>query len=191
LPSPLQGEPSALNASVGQLVELPVQASASSHSVAAGRHTVPALPAGCAQLPAWQASTVQGLPSLVHVVPSGLKPSGGQSVAPPQISVTSHSPAPARHGVRLGAAGCVQLVPAQTSVVQTLPSLVHDWPFLVTSAGQLVAPPQVSATSHSLTAGRQTVAAATGEQVPTEPASAHESQTPAEQALLQQNPSTQ
>jgi hypothetical protein len=47
---------------------------------------------------------VHGLPSLVQAVVSGLKPSGGQLVAPPQVSATSHSPAAAWQSVALGAA---------------------------------------------------------------------------------------
>ena len=52
-------------------------------------------------------------------------------------------------------------------------------------------PPHVSATSHSLTAARHTVAAATGEQVPTEAESEQLSQVPPLQAELQQTLSTQ
>src|SRR5207247_1312523 len=43
--------PSMLFASAGQVALVPVQASATSHAPAAGRHTVPAWPAGC-----WHAS---------------------------------------------------------------------------------------------------------------------------------------
>jgi hypothetical protein len=49
--------------SVGQLVLLPVHDSATSHTPAEGRHTVPALPAGCVHAPALHESTVQTLES--------------------------------------------------------------------------------------------------------------------------------
>jgi len=44
--------------STGQFVETPSQASAESHSPLDGRQIVPVLPAGCAQIPAWQTSEV-------------------------------------------------------------------------------------------------------------------------------------
>ena len=46
-PSSVQTVPLVFLASVGQLVDEPVQVSATSHSPAAERQTVPALPAGC------------------------------------------------------------------------------------------------------------------------------------------------
>ena len=155
--SPLHAVPFAFRALAGQFGELPVQASASSHSLAAARQTTPAFAAGCAQLPFSQASPVQGLASLVQAVPLVLKASAGQVVAPPQFSATSHSPAAARHSVVAAAALCVQAVPEQTSVVQTLPSLAQLCPLRFASAGQVVAPPHRSSTSHSPTAGRHTV----------------------------------
>src|SRR5213594_4543881 len=46
-PSSVQAVPFGWKVSVGQVVLMPVQASATSHSPAAARHTVPPLPAGC------------------------------------------------------------------------------------------------------------------------------------------------
>jgi hypothetical protein len=78
-------------------------------------------------------------------------------------------------------------------------SLVHTFPSsaqavfeaFFASAGHVVEPPQVSATSHSPAAMRQIVLAGTAEQVPTDPAFVHESHVPALHAVLQQTPSTQ
>src|SRR5207245_2797422 len=138
--------PFALKVSVGQVVLVPVQLSARSHSPAAARHTVPAFPAGCAQvlvLPShW--SSVQGLASAVQAVPAGCLASTGQAVlVPVQVSATSHPPAAARHTVPAFPAACVHAgaprVPLHTSVVHTLPSSVQLVPAARTvSAGQLV-----------------------------------------------------
>jgi hypothetical protein len=143
------------------------------------------------QLPARQMSRVQALLSVAHTAPSALKTSCGQVVAPPHVSSASHSPAAGRQTVAAGAALCVQAVPVHTSVVQELPSLEHACPFLLASAGQVRAPPQVSSTSHSPTAGRQTVLAAAAEHVPSDPCLLHVSQTPPLQAPSQHTPSTQ
>src|SRR5207244_12028661 len=117
LPSSVHAVPFALKASVGHAVLVPVQVSATSHSPAPARHTVPAFPAGCVQvlvLPSHR-SRVQGLVSAVQAVPVGCLASLGQLVlVPVQVSATSHSPAVARHtappcpaGRRLGAGGPV------------------------------------------------------------------------------------
>src|SRR5436309_3515138 len=53
LPSSVHAVPFALRVSVGQVVLVPVQLSATSHSPAAERHTAPAFPAGC-----WQVTLV-------------------------------------------------------------------------------------------------------------------------------------
>ena len=55
----------------GQVALLPVHVSATSHTSAAARHTVPALPGACWQrlLLPLQVSVVHGLPSSVHAVP--------------------------------------------------------------------------------------------------------------------------
>src|SRR5204863_861204 len=80
-----------------------------------------------------------------------------------QVSARSQGPADARHSVPAFPAGCVQvaLVPAHTSLVQTLPSSVHAVVLdLKVSVGQVVlVPVQLSATSHSFTAARHTVPA--------------------------------
>src|SRR5207244_10309560 len=88
-------------------------------------------------------------------------PGWPQVVVPGQVSSAAHSPAASRQGAPALPAGCVHvaLVPLHTSVVQGLPSSVQGvslgWK---TSAGQVVlVPVQVSATSHPLTAARQTV----------------------------------
>src|SRR5439155_166671 len=115
-------------ASGGQLLLVPVQVSGRSHSPAAARHTVPAFPAGCVHavpLPS-QTSTVQGLPSSVHVVPLALTPSAGQLVLEPvQVSAVSHGPAAARQTVVEGwkpLAGQVSLDPVQNSATSQLPA---------------------------------------------------------------------
>src|SRR5205809_738721 len=165
-PSSVQAVPLGWKASVGQLVLVPVQLSATSHSPATAWHSAPAFPAGCVQelvLPShW--SRVQGLVSGVQAVPLGCLASVGQVVlVPVQLSATSHSPAAARHTAPAFPAGCVQvaLVPLQTSRVQTLPSSVHAVVLdLKPSVGQVVlVPVQASATSHSFTAARHTVPA--------------------------------
>jgi hypothetical protein len=58
----------------------------------------------CVHVPvALQTSVVQPLPSLVHVVPDGWKPSAGQApVEPVQLSATSHGPAEGRQVVVAG-----------------------------------------------------------------------------------------
>src|SRR5437867_2664728 len=112
----------------------PGQVSAASHSFAAARQTVPALPAACWQvvLAALHGSGVQGLPSSGHAAP-----------ALP--------------------AGCWQalLVPSHWSRVQGLVSGVQAVPAnTLASAGQVMLDPsQVSATSHTPAAARQTAPA--------------------------------
>src|SRR3989442_742251 len=112
LPSSVHAVPFVLKASVGQVVLVPVQVSATSHSPAAARHTVPAFPAGCVQvlvLPShW--SRVQGFVSGVQAVPAGCLASVGQGgLAPVPGSATSHSPAAARHTAPAFPAGCVHV----------------------------------------------------------------------------------
>src|SRR2546426_605291 len=121
------------NASVGQAVLVPVQLSATSHSLTAARHTVPALPAGCVQvaLAPLHTSVVHTLPSSVHGVPLATKASVGQVVlVPVQFSATSHSPAAGRHTPPAFPAGCVQAVvlPSHRSRVQRLVSAVQAVP---------------------------------------------------------------
>src|SRR5438445_5271680 len=161
-PSSVQVVPLGWKRSVGQVVLVPVQASATSHSPAVARHTAPPFPAGCVQvlvLPShW--SRVQGLVSAVQAVPAGCLTSVGQTVlVPVQVSATSHSPAAARPTAPAFPAGWVHgaFVPLHTSVVHTLPSSVQVVPLTFkTSVGQaVVTPSQVSARSHSPAAARR------------------------------------
>jgi hypothetical protein len=86
-------------ASVGQAVLLPSHVSARSHTPAAARQSVPALPAGCVQpspTPS-QTSSVQTFESAVQPVFAGCFASAGQFTPEPvQFSVASHSPAAER-----------------------------------------------------------------------------------------------
>src|SRR5207249_11040035 len=103
----------------GQVALVPVQASATSHTPAAGRQTAPAFPAGCwhSALAPSHWSSVQGLPSLVHALPAGDFASAGQlGPVPVQVSCGSHSPAEARHTTVEGwkpSAGQVVVVPVE------------------------------------------------------------------------------
>src|SRR5437762_2861518 len=113
----------ALAAARNPMIVAPGQVSATSHSFAVTRHTVPALPAGCWHelLVPLHWSTVQGLLSVVQAVPDGFLASDGHEVlVPVQNSTASHSPAAARQGAPALPAGCVHvaLVPLHTSVVQ-------------------------------------------------------------------------
>src|SRR2546430_10550312 len=102
--SPASGHavPLSLKASVGQAAFVPSQASATSHSPAAARHSVPALPAGCWQvvLVPSQVSAVHGLPSSVHAVPLVSFASAGHAGLlprhPPGPSPTAAAPPPSR-----------------------------------------------------------------------------------------------
>ena len=77
----------------GHEVLLPVQVSATSQSPADARHTVPALPATCVQLPAWQVSTVQALLSLVQAAPFAFGTAAEhEPVAGWQVPGSLHSP---------------------------------------------------------------------------------------------------
>src|SRR5437667_80738 len=121
----------ALTAPRNPMMIAPGQVSSTSHSFAAARQTAPALPGGC-----WQ------------VV-----------LAPSQVSVVQGSPSSGQAAPALPA-GCVHvaLVPLHTSAVQGLPSSVQGVVLdLKRSVGQpVLVPVQVSATSHPLTAARQT-----------------------------------
>src|SRR5439155_1219818 len=146
------------------MMNAPGQVSATSHSPAAGRHTVPPLPGGCWQLllvPS-QVSAVQGSPSSGHAAPAF--PAGcWQTVLVPlhwsrvQGLPSSVQAAPAFP------AGCWQVlfVPSHWSRVHGLLSAVQDVPLaFLTSAGQVeLVPVQVSARSHSAAAARQTAPA--------------------------------
>src|SRR5439155_634801 len=82
LPSSVQTVPFALKVSLGQVLLVPVQLSATSHSPAAARHTAPAFPAGCVHvaLEPLHTSVVHALPSSVQLVPAPFTVSGGQLV---------------------------------------------------------------------------------------------------------------
>src|SRR5947199_307926 len=113
----------ALAAPRNPMLVAPGQVSATSHSFAAARHTVPAFPAGCVHvaLVPLHTSVVHGSPSSVQAVPLGCKASVGQVVlVPVQLSATSHSPATARHSAPAFPAGCVQVLvlPSHRSRVQ-------------------------------------------------------------------------
>src|SRR6266566_5215420 len=95
LPSSVHAVPLWCFASAGHAAFAPSQTSATSHSPAAARHGVPALPAACWQvsLVPSQVSVVHGLPSSVHTVPLWCFASAGHAAfAPSQTSATSHSP---------------------------------------------------------------------------------------------------
>src|SRR6266446_939180 len=158
--------PFALKVSVGQAVLVPVQLSATSHSPATARHTVPAFPAGCVHvaLVPLHTSMVHTLPSSVQVVPLALKTSVGQAVLlPVQVSATSHSAAAARQTVPaalMASAGQLALVPVQFSATSHTPAEARQTVLedRNASAGQLaLVPVQFSATSHTPAEARQTV----------------------------------
>jgi hypothetical protein len=79
-----------MKVSTGQVALVPLQASATSQSPAAARHTAPALPGACWQvvLLPLQVSVVHGFPSSVHTVPLDMTVSAGQ-VALVGVSATS------------------------------------------------------------------------------------------------------
>src|SRR5437870_9764598 len=156
----------ALAAPWNPMLIAPGQVSGTSHSFAAARHTVPALPAGCVQvaLVPLHTSAVQGSPSSVQAVLLGWKASVGQAVlVPVQLSATSHSLTAARHTVPALPAGCVHVLvlPSHWSSVQGLVSAVQAVPAgCLASVGQVaLGPVQVSATSHSVAAARHTAPA--------------------------------
>src|SRR5207247_4191842 len=107
----------ALAAPRNPMLVAPGQVSATSHSFAAARHTVPAFPAGCVHvaLVPLHTSVVHTSPSSVQVVPLAFKASVGQTVVTPsQVSARSHSPAAARQtvpAVLMASAGQAVLVP--------------------------------------------------------------------------------
>src|SRR5207247_3179366 len=123
----------ALVAPRNPMLVAPGQVSATSHSFAAARHTVPAFPAGCVHvaLVPLHTSVVQGSPSAVQAVPLGWKASVGQVVlVPVRFSARSHRPAPAPLSAPAFPAGCVQVLvlPSHRSRVPGLVSAVHAVP---------------------------------------------------------------
>ena len=88
--------------SAGQAAFVPEQVSATSHSPAAARHSVPAgtkASAGQAAFVPEQVSATSHSPAAArHSVPAGTRASAGQSLeTPSQLSATSQSPAVGRH----------------------------------------------------------------------------------------------
>src|SRR5439155_1324713 len=137
--STLQGFPSLVHVvpagalpSAGQLVLVPVHVSVWSHSPAGGRHTAPAVPAGCWQvlLEPSHSSPLHGFPSSVQAVPAALFASAGHAADDPvQLSAGSHSPADPRHTTKLGSnmsAGQVVLVPVQFSSTSQAPAAARQ-----------------------------------------------------------------
>ena len=163
-PSSGQAAPAASLPSA-QPVEIPSQRSCRSQGWPfCARHTAPALPAGCAQVPLplhW--SSVQGLLSVAHAVPAAL-------------------------------GGCWQALatPLQVSFVQSAPSSVQAVPFARFASVHVVATPlHWSSRSHSPAAVRQTVPAVRGAQVPGGLLQAWQSVVPPAQSVAQQVESTQ
>src|SRR2546430_15898647 len=80
------------------MMNAPGQVSATSHSLAAGRHTVPPLPGGCWQLvlvPS-QVSAGQGAPAAAQAAPAVPAGGGGGVVAPPPPAAGGGVAAPAQ-----------------------------------------------------------------------------------------------
>src|SRR5438067_1513152 len=123
LASAVQAVPLALKTSGGHAVLAPSQVSATSHSPAAARHTVPAFAAGCvhvALVPS-HTSLVQGLPSSVQAVPAAWTASAGHvGLEPVQLSARSHSFAAARQ--------IVPLVTKRHAAEQQEPAVPFDAP---------------------------------------------------------------
>src|SRR5689334_4911646 len=106
--------PSGAVMSEGQAPFTPSQCSAGSHGPPAARHTIPALPAGCAHAPdPSHSSTVQALESAVHAEPAATKQFWLAS-----LQMSAHSGPPAH-----GSPACVHVPPAQVSTpLQKIPS---------------------------------------------------------------------
>src|SRR5439155_1096796 len=135
LPSSGQAVPAGCTVSAGQTGPFPGQSSALSQTPAGARH--------------W--------------VVDGAKRSAGQAaLVPSQLSATSQTPAAARQRAPAFPGGCwhAMRVPSHWSTVHGVPAT------LLGSVGQVVlVPVQVSATSHSPAASRQTVVAERNVQV--------------------------
>jgi len=165
---PVQTVAAVANPSVGQSLLVPLQLSATSHCPADARHCVPApsfASFGQAFAVPSHASTASQTPAAArHCVPADFTASAGHAALEPvQVSATSQVSVAARQTVPALPAGCVQAtpVPSQISRVQTLPSSVQAVPadFLVSDGQVALLPVQVSATSHSSAAARQTAPA--------------------------------
>ena len=169
--APVHAAVAGLKLFAGQALLVPSQLSGTSHWPAEGRHSVPAATlasAGQATLEPEQLSATSQTPAEArHSKLLGLKASVGQAeLEPVQVSATSQTPAEARQTVPALPAGCVQatLLPSQISRVQALPSSVQVVPagFLMSDGQVALLPVQVSATSHSSAAARQTAPALPG-----------------------------
>jgi Arc/MetJ family transcription regulator len=155
--------PEGSNTFAGQL-PAPSQFSATSHAPASARHTT-----DVGSLFTWQAPEllhVSGLSQTVslalpHAVPEGSNASAGHAPAPLQFSATSHAPASARQTTLVGSLFAAHTPEAlhvsglSQTVSLALPHAVPEGsnPF----AGQLPAPSQFSATSHSPASARHVV----------------------------------
>jgi len=152
------------NAFVGQVVDVPVQVSATSQTPADERHTVPALPAGCWQtaLDPLQLSVVQTFPSSVQAVPFVFIVSAGHAAAAPvQFSATSHSPAADRHEVVEGANASVGQavdVPVQVSATSQIPAAARQTvPAFPAACWQVALDPLQLSVVHTLPSSVQAV----------------------------------
>jgi len=171
----------------------PSHVSTASQTPAEARQVVPI---GCtssagqvALTPLHASATSQPPLAARQVVPAGRTLFAGQSsVEPVHVSATSQPPASAlRQTVLAGSrvsAGQSGLEPVQDSARSQLPRCARHSRLegARPSAGQLEAPPQVSATSHAPAAGRQTVAPGAGP-VGTHRALGAHSQRPSSQTL--------
>jgi hypothetical protein len=167
-----------LNSLGGQLFEVPLQTSFTSHGPSESRHTVPAgffASVGHWPLVPVHFSATSHTPSASRqVVPDALKVSAGHcALLPVHFSATSQAPLAARHTVVAGLKslpGQRKEAASQASATSQGPADARHWtPFCaMTALGQVVlAPSQVSATSHAPAASRHTVPLAAGEPVHT------------------------
>jgi hypothetical protein len=156
--------PAGSTASAGQLALDPVQASASSQSPAAGRHSLVLGSKFGPHVPA--PSHVSGLSQTVslgspHVVPVTAAASAGQLPAPSQLSAASHSSTAGRQLVVDGS-WLERHVPAASQLSGSSHDVSAGSPQVVPvgakeSAGHAPAPSHCSATSHAPASARHSV----------------------------------
>jgi hypothetical protein len=196
-----QAVPAAANVSPGQVVDVPLQVSATSQMLCAGRQTVPAgarASAGqVADVPEQVSGASHPLATGRQTVPAAANLSAGHAAeVPVQVSAASQVLVDARQSVVAGAnpsAGQALVVPLQVSGTSHTPfALRQTVPSTATaSVGQVNDDPlQVSAASQAPFWARQTVPLDAAEQVPTWPARLHTPQPPL-QAVSQQTPFAQ
>jgi hypothetical protein len=196
-----QAVPAAANVSPGQVVDVPLQVSATSQMLCAGRQTVPAgarASAGqIADVPEQVSGASHPLATGRQTVPAAANLSAGHAAeVPVQVSAASQVLVDARQSVVAGAnpsAGQALVVPLQVSGTSHTPfALRQTVPSTATaSVGQVNDDPlQVSAASQAPFWARQTVPLDAAEQVPTWPARLHTPQPPL-QAVSQQTPFAQ